>query len=166
MRFLLKAHEVIDEIMQHEDCTVTFRVFDLTSCGRIEMLAASLGGVDRFGCLIGQDSKAVMVYSHTGVGIVIGQKPLVSLGARGKFNVLECDSREGEREQEGEEGRGRAGGGKGGRGREGEGGGERGRREGGGVRGSEGEERREERKRKGKGRGGRRGWEGEGGRRA
>ena len=33
------------------------------------------------------------VYSQAGVGIFIGEKPLVSLGARGKFNVLECDSR-------------------------------------------------------------------------
>ena len=33
------------------------------------------------------------IYSQAGVGIFIGEKPLVSLGARGKFNVLECDSR-------------------------------------------------------------------------
>ena len=32
------------------------------------------------------------VYSQAGVRISIGEKPIVSLGARGKFNVLECDS--------------------------------------------------------------------------
>ena len=57
------------------------------------MSVASLGGVDRFGCPTDQDSKTVKVYSQAGVGIFIGEKPLVSLGARGKFNVLECDSR-------------------------------------------------------------------------
>ena len=49
-----------------------------------------LGGVD---CSSDQDSKTVKVYSQAGIGIFIGEKPLVSLGARGKFNVLECDSR-------------------------------------------------------------------------
>ena len=39
-----------------------------------------------------QDSKTVKVYSQAGIGIFIGENPLVSLGARGKFNVLECDS--------------------------------------------------------------------------
>ena len=46
-----------------------------------------------FGYLTDQDSKTVKVYSLSGVGIPIGEKSLVSLGARGKFNVLECDSR-------------------------------------------------------------------------
>ena len=57
------------------------------------MSDASLGGVDRNGYPTDQDSKTVKVYSQAGVGIFIGEKPLVSLGARGKFNVLECDSR-------------------------------------------------------------------------
>ena len=90
---LLKANEVIDEIKQHEDVTLTFRVLDLTSCGFIGVSVASLGGADRFGYPTDQDSKTVKVYSQAGVGIFIGGKPLVSLGARGKFNVLECDSR-------------------------------------------------------------------------
>ena len=54
---------------------------------------ASLGGVDRFGYPRDHDSKTVKIYSHAGVRIFIGEKALVSLGARGKFNVLECDSR-------------------------------------------------------------------------
>ena len=87
VRDLLKANEVIDEIKQHEDFTLTFRVLDLTSCGLIG------GGADRFGYPIYQDSKTVQIYSQAGVGISIGEKPLVSLGSRGKFNVLECDSR-------------------------------------------------------------------------
>ena len=33
------------------------------------------------------------IYSQAGIRILIGEKPFVSLGARGKFNVLECDSR-------------------------------------------------------------------------
>ena len=33
------------------------------------------------------------VYSQAGIGIFIGEKPLVCLGARSKFNMLECDSR-------------------------------------------------------------------------
>ena len=57
------------------------------------MSDASLGGVDRFGYPTDQDSKTVKVYSQAGVGIYIGDKPLVTLGARGKFNVLECGSR-------------------------------------------------------------------------
>ena len=57
------------------------------------MSDASLGDVDRFGYPPDQDSKTVKVYSQAGVGIFIGGKPLVSLGARGKFNVLGCDSR-------------------------------------------------------------------------
>ena len=40
-----------------------------------------------------QDSETVKVYSQAGVGIFIGEKPLASLGNRGQFNVLECDSR-------------------------------------------------------------------------
>ena len=92
VRDLLKANEVVDETKQHEDFTFTFRVLDLTSCGLIRVSDASLGGVDRFGYLTNQDSKTVKVYSQAGVGI-IGEKPLVSVGARSKFNVLECDSR-------------------------------------------------------------------------
>ena len=93
VRDLLKANEVIDEIKQHEDFTVTFRVLDLTSCGLTGVSDASLGGVDRFGYPTDQDSKTVKVYSQARVGIVIGEKPLVSLSVRGKFNVVECDSR-------------------------------------------------------------------------
>ena len=88
MRDLLKANEVIDEIKQHEDFPFTFRILDLTSCGLIGVSDASLGGVDRFGYLTDQDSKTVKVYSQAGVGISIEEKPLVSLGARGEFNVL------------------------------------------------------------------------------
>ena len=91
MRDLLKANEVIDEMKQHEDITV-FRVFDLTLCGLIGVSNASLGGVDRFGYPTDQDSKTVKVYSQAGMVIFIGEKPLVPLGARGSFNVLECDS--------------------------------------------------------------------------
>ena len=90
MRDLLKANEVIDEIKQHEDFTLTFRVLDLTSCGLIGVSDASVGGVDRFGYPTDQESKTVKVYSQAG-GIFMGEKPIVSLGARGKFNVLECD---------------------------------------------------------------------------
>ena len=93
VRDLLKANEVRDEIKQHEDFTLTFRVLDLTSCGLIGVSDASLGDVDRFGHPRDQDSKIVKIYSQAGVGIYIGEKPLVSLGARGKFNVLESDSR-------------------------------------------------------------------------
>ena len=53
----------------------------------------SQGGVDRFGCPTDQDRKKVKVYSQAGIGIFVLEKSLVSLGARGKFNVLECDSR-------------------------------------------------------------------------
>ena len=35
LRDLLEANEVIDEIKQHEDFTLTYRVLDLTSCGLI-----------------------------------------------------------------------------------------------------------------------------------
>ena len=57
------------------------------------MSDASLGGVDRFGYPTGQDSKTVKAYSQAGVGIFTGEKLVVSLGAKGKFNVLECHSR-------------------------------------------------------------------------
>ena len=57
------------------------------------MSDASLGGADRFGYHTDQDSKTVKVYSQARLGVFIGEKPLVSLGARGKFNVFECDSR-------------------------------------------------------------------------
>ena len=40
---LNKANEVIDEIKQHEDFTLTYRVLDLTSCGLIGMSDATLG---------------------------------------------------------------------------------------------------------------------------
>ena len=93
VRDLLKANDVIDEIKQHEGFTSTYRVLDLTSCGFIGVSDASLGGVDRFGYPTDQNSKTVKVYSQAGVGIFIGEKPIVSLGARGKFNVLESDSR-------------------------------------------------------------------------
>ena len=90
---MIKANEVIDEIKQREDFTLTFRVLDLTSCGLIGVPDASLGGVDRFGDRMDQDSKTVKVYSQAEVRIFIGEKFLVSLGARGNSNVLECDSR-------------------------------------------------------------------------
>ena len=90
---MIKANEVTDEIKQHEDFTLTYRVLDLTSCGLIKVSDASLGGVDRFGFPTDQDSKTVKVYSQARIGIFIGEKSLASLGARGKFNVLECDSR-------------------------------------------------------------------------
>ena len=51
VRDLLKANEVKDEIKQHEDFTLTFRVLDLTSCGLIGVSDASLGGVDRMAIL-------------------------------------------------------------------------------------------------------------------
>ena len=77
----------------HEDFTLINRVLDLTSCGLIGVSDASLGVVDRFGYPTDQDSKTVKVYSQAGIGIFIGKTSLVSLGARGKFKVLECDSR-------------------------------------------------------------------------
>ena len=57
------------------------------------MSDASLGGVDLFGYPTDQDNKTANIYSQAGVGIYLGEKRLVSLGARGKFNVLEFDSR-------------------------------------------------------------------------
>ena len=93
MRDVLRANEVTDETKQHEDFTLTFRVLDLTSCGLIGVSDASLGGVDRFGYPTEKDRKTVKIYSQAGVGIFIGEKPLVFLGARCKFNVLECDPR-------------------------------------------------------------------------
>ena len=93
VRDLLKANELIDEIKQHGGFTLTSRVLDVTSCGLIGASVASLGGVDRFGYPTDQDTKTVKIYSQAGIGISIGEKPLVSLGARDKFNVLECDSR-------------------------------------------------------------------------
>ena len=93
VRDLIKANEVIDEIKQHEDFTLTCGVLDLTSCGLIGVSDASLGGVDRFGYLTHHYSKTVKVYSQAGIGTFIRKKSLVSLGARGKFIVLECDSR-------------------------------------------------------------------------
>ena len=68
VRDLLKANEVIDEIKQHEDFTLTFRVLDLTSCGLIGVSDASLGGVDRFGYPTDQDSKTVKIYSQAESG--------------------------------------------------------------------------------------------------
>ena len=93
MRDVLRANEVTDEIKQHEDFTLTFRVLDLTSCGLIGVSDASLGGVDQFGSPTDQDSETVKVYSQVGIEICSREKPLVSLGARSKFNVLECNSR-------------------------------------------------------------------------
>ena len=89
VRDLLKANEVIDEIKQHENFTLTFRVLDLTLCGLIGVSDASLGGVDRSV----QDGRTVKVHTQAGMGIFIGEKPIVSLGARGKYNVLDCDCR-------------------------------------------------------------------------
>ena len=66
VRDLLKANEVIDEINQHEDFTLTFSVWDLTSCGLIGVSDASLGGVDRFGYPTDQDSKTVKIYLQAG----------------------------------------------------------------------------------------------------
>ena len=61
MRDLIKAKEVVDEIKQREDFTLTFRVLDLTSCGLIGV------SVDRFGCPTDHDSKTVKVYSQAGM---------------------------------------------------------------------------------------------------
>ena len=82
VRDLLKASEVIDEIKQHQDFTLTCRVLDLTSCGLIGVSDASLGCIDRFGYPTDQDSNTVKVYSQAGIGVFIGEKPLVPLGAR------------------------------------------------------------------------------------
>ena len=87
VRDLIKANEVIDEIKQHEDFTLTCRVLALTSCD------ASLAGADRFGYPTDQDSKTVKVHSQAGMGIFVREKSLVSLDAGGKFDVLECDFR-------------------------------------------------------------------------
>ena len=66
VRDMIKANEVIDEIKQHEDFTLTHRVLDLTPCGLIGVSDASLGGVDLFG-----------------YPTFIGEKSLASVGARG-----------------------------------------------------------------------------------
>ena len=55
------------------------------------MSDASLGGVDRLGYPTDQNTKTAKVYSQAGK-IFFGEKSLVSLSARKKFNVLECDS--------------------------------------------------------------------------
>ena len=57
MRDVIKANEVIDDIKQHEDFTLTHHVLDLTSCGLIGVSDGSLGGVVRFGYPTDQDSK-------------------------------------------------------------------------------------------------------------
>ena len=57
------------------------------------MSDASLGDVDRFGYPTDQDSKTVKVHSQARVVIIIGETPLVSLAAKGKLKVLQCDSR-------------------------------------------------------------------------
>ena len=88
-RDVIEANDVVDEVKQYEDF---FRVLAL-KCGLIGVSDASLGGVEQFGCPTEQDSKIVNVQSQAGVGIFTGEKPLLSLGARGKFHVLECDSR-------------------------------------------------------------------------
>ena len=90
---MLKENEVIDDIKQHEYFTLTFHVLDLTSRGLDGVSDASLGAVDQFGYPRDQGSKTAKVYSQSGIGIFIGEKPLVFLGARGKFNVLERDPR-------------------------------------------------------------------------
>ena len=79
VRDLIKANEVIDEIKQHEDFTLTCGVLDLTSCGLIGVSDASLEGVDRFGYLTHHYSKTVKVYSQAGIGTFIREKSLVSL---------------------------------------------------------------------------------------
>ena len=61
VRVLIKANEVIDEINQHEDFTLTHRTLHLTSCGFIGVSDVSLGGVDRFSYPTDQDSKTVKV---------------------------------------------------------------------------------------------------------
>ena len=63
VRDLLKANEVIDEVKQHEDISLTFRVLDFTSCGLIGVSDVSLSGVDRFSHPTDQDSKTVKVHS-------------------------------------------------------------------------------------------------------
>ena len=73
MRDLIKANEVIDEIKQHEDFTLTCRVLDLTPFGLIGVSDASVGCVDRFG-YPDQNSKTVKVYAQAGIGIFIGEK--------------------------------------------------------------------------------------------
>ena len=62
VRDLITGSEVIDEIKQHKDFTLIYRVLELTSCGLIGVSDASLGGVDRFGHPTDQDSKTVKVY--------------------------------------------------------------------------------------------------------
>ena len=78
MQDLIKANEVVDEVKQYEDFTLTCRVLDLNSCGLIRVSDARLGGVDRFGCPPDQDSKTVKIYPQAGVGIFMGEKPLVT----------------------------------------------------------------------------------------
>ena len=70
---MLKENEVIDDIKQHEDFTLAFRVLDLTSRGLNGVSGASLGGVNQFGHPTDQDSKTAKVYSQSGIGIFIGE---------------------------------------------------------------------------------------------
>ena len=64
VRDLLKANEVTDEIKQHEDFTLTYRVLDMTSGGLFRVSDASLGGVGRFVCPIDQDSTTFIRANH------------------------------------------------------------------------------------------------------
>ena len=48
LRSVPHENEVIDDIKQHEDFTLTFRVLDLTSRGLNGVSGKSLGGVDQF----------------------------------------------------------------------------------------------------------------------
>ena len=97
VRDLLKANEIIDEVKQHEDFTLTFGVLDLTSCGLIGVSDASLGGVDQFGYLTDQDSKMVKIFSQAGIGIFIGENqscPWVPEASLMGFNVILARSHE------------------------------------------------------------------------
>ena len=94
MRDLLEANVVIDEIKQHEDFTLTFRVLDLTSRGLTGVSDASLGGADRFGNPTDQDSNTVKVSSQARFGIFIGEKPLVPQASSTGWNVILARSHE------------------------------------------------------------------------
>ena len=97
VRDVLKANEIIDEVKQHEDFTLTFGVLDLTSCGLIGVSDASLGGVEQFHYLTDQDSKMVKIYSQAGIGIFIGENqscPWVPEASLMGFNVILARSHE------------------------------------------------------------------------
>ena len=88
VRDLIKANEVVNEIKQQEDFTLTYHVLDLPSCGLIGVSDASLGGVGRFGYPTDQDSKTVKVYSQAGIGIFIGKKSLASQESSTYLNLI------------------------------------------------------------------------------